>query len=216
MARRTWSERTRNATQDEVDPGRRHADPRLGGVAGAVVRGRRGEGVPVWVGRVERKDLEAVVTANGTLEAETKVDVSANIMGQIVALNVREGDRVRKGDLLMVIDPAQFRAVVQARRSALSALESEVARSRESAALAEREVERAERQVREGILAAAELDRARSAWQQESSAAIRVQKELDRARAELPAPATSWPRRRSGRRWMASSRVATWSRARSS
>lgn len=154
-------------------------------VAAAVTQGRRTKKVTVWTEKASRKDLRALVTANGTLQPKTKVDLSSNIMGQIVVLDVREGDTVRKGDLLLVIDPAQYRSAVDARRSAIAALEAEVARSRESAGLARREWERADRSFREGILPAAEHDRAWSAWEQQASSFARAERELQRARAEL-------------------------------
>ncbi|PYQ47075.1 MAG: hypothetical protein DMF78_24675 [Acidobacteria bacterium] len=44
------------------------------------------------------------VTANGKIQAENKVDMSALVMGEIVNLAVREGDRVKKGDFLLQID----------------------------------------------------------------------------------------------------------------
>jgi HlyD family secretion protein len=157
------------------------------GVAGALAWSKRPEGLEVWAATVERKELRSIVTANGTLEAKTKVDLSANIPGQIVTLQVEEGQPVRRGELLMVIDPAQFRASVDARRAGLSALESEVERLQESAALARREWERTDRQYEEGIVAAAEQDRARSLWEQEASALTRAERELGRARAELAA-----------------------------
>ncbi len=154
-------------------------------VAAAVAQGRRANKVTVWTEKAARKDLRALVTANGTLQPKTKVDLSSSIMGPIVVLDVREGDTVRKGDLLLVIDPAQYRSAVDARRSAIAALEAEVIRSRESADLARREWQRADRQLREGILPAAEHDRARSAWEQQAASLARAERELERSRAEL-------------------------------
>ena len=121
-------------------------------VAAIVVQKGRPKGTRVRTGEVTRRDLVSLVTANGTLQAETKVDVSANIMGQIVSLNVEEGDVVRKGDLLLVIDPARYAAVVESRRAGLSALEAEAERSRAVEAQAQLEWDRARRQFEDGIL----------------------------------------------------------------
>src|SRR5512135_3195899 len=46
----------------------------------------------VTVAKVERQDIVSKVTANGKIQAEKKVDLSALVMGQIVNLAVREGD----------------------------------------------------------------------------------------------------------------------------
>jgi HlyD family secretion protein len=69
---------------------------------------------------VGRKDLVAAVTASGKIEAETKVDISADVTGRILKIAVKEGDLVAKGQFLMQIDPAQFEGAVN-RGSALLA-----------------------------------------------------------------------------------------------
>src|SRR5881628_249265 len=99
----------------------------IGGIAGGAAWKWKPKGMRVRTAKVERKDLASVVTANGTVQARTKVDISANIMGQITRLNVKEGEEVRKGDLLLVIDQARYASAVDARRSAFEALEADLA-----------------------------------------------------------------------------------------
>ena len=77
----------------------------------AAIVSSRNKGIQVRTAKVARKDLVQLVTANGTVQAKTKVELSANIMGQVTALNVQEGDRVQKGDLLA----GARRAAVQGR-----------------------------------------------------------------------------------------------------
>ena len=67
----------------------------------------------VTFGKVERQDLTSKVSANGRIDAKRKVDLSANVMGQIVNLAVREGDRVKKSDFLLQIDQKQLAATAQ-------------------------------------------------------------------------------------------------------
>ena len=113
-------------------------------VIAAIASSAKGKGIRVRTTKVDRKDLVQLVTANGTVQAKTKVELSANIMGQITKLNVEEGDHVKQGDLLLVIDQARYAAAVNGARSSLQALEAELARSREAAAQAKRDQERAE------------------------------------------------------------------------
>ncbi|MEO8153224.1 MAG: macrolide transporter subunit MacA [Rhizobacter sp.] len=54
---------------------------------------------------IVKTDLEQVVLASGVLEATRQVDVGAQVNGQLKALRVRVGDKVKKGDLLAEIDP---------------------------------------------------------------------------------------------------------------
>ncbi|MFH1177843.1 MAG: efflux RND transporter periplasmic adaptor subunit [Acidobacteriota bacterium] len=151
----------------------------------AVGQSRKPKGTPVRTAKVARQDLVSVITANGTIQAKTKVDLSANVMGQITRLNVEEGQAVKKGDLLLVIDQVRYAAAVEGSRSNLQALEAEVARASEAAAQAKRDQQRAEQQFKEGIIAAADHDRARSLYDQAVSAARRAERQVEQAHADL-------------------------------
>src|SRR5713226_3193150 len=83
----------------------------------------------VTTARVETEDMVSKVTANGKIQAEKRVDLSALVMGQIVNLAVRNGDRVRKRDFLLQID--RNRAAAEEAGSA-AALEGSLS-SRDSA-----------------------------------------------------------------------------------
>src|SRR4029453_15042440 len=81
----------------------------LGGGGFYSYSARKGQGLAVLSARVDKQDIVAKVTANGKIQAENRVELSALVMGQIVNLAVREGDPVKKGDFLLQID--QNRAV---------------------------------------------------------------------------------------------------------
>ncbi len=150
-----------------------------------VVQSRKAKGIRVRTAKVERKDLVQLVTANGTVQAKTKVELSANIMGQITRLNVEEGDAVRKGDLLLVIDQARYAAAVASARSNLQALQAELTRVREAAAQAKRDADNSRAQYRDGIIAAADLDRAKSQYDQAVASVQRAERQVEQARADL-------------------------------
>src|SRR4029077_21069839 len=84
-------------------------------IAGVLTAGfvsRRGKDItPVTYGKVQRQDLTSKVSANGRIDAKRKVDLSANVMGQVVNLAVREGDAVKKGDFLLQIHQQQLAAI---------------------------------------------------------------------------------------------------------
>ena len=151
----------------------------------AAIVSSRNKGIQVRTAKVARKDLVQLVTANGTVQAKTKVELSANIMGQVTALNVQEGDRVQKGDLLAVIDQARYAAAVNSAKSNLQALEAELMRSREATAQAKRDTERAEQQFKDGILAEADHERAHSTYDQAVASARRAERQVEQARADL-------------------------------
>ena len=82
----------------------------VGLVATWIAARNRQRGVEVEVGKVARKEIVSTVLANGKIQPLKKVDISANIPGQVVNLAVREGEEVEKGAFLLQIDQAQYQA----------------------------------------------------------------------------------------------------------
>lgn len=116
----------------------------------------------VTTAKVEKMDLVSKVTANGKIQARRKVDLSALVMGQIVNLAVKEGDKVAKGALLLQIDRAQLAAQAQGREAGLAAMRSDLLAARATAEQARRDFQRARQNYEAKILSEAEFQRARS------------------------------------------------------
>ncbi|MBD7955803.1 efflux RND transporter periplasmic adaptor subunit [Stenotrophomonas sp. Sa5BUN4] len=66
--------------------------------------------VPVTVVQAQRQDVPVYASALGTVSAMNTVTVSPQIGGQLMSLNFREGQEVKKGDVLAVIDPRSAQA----------------------------------------------------------------------------------------------------------
>ncbi len=86
---------------------------------------------------VRRGDIPDLLEAVGTVRAAKTSQLSSQMMGTIVELRVREGDRVQRGQVLAVIDDAQPRAAVERATAAESATEQELAASNSELSLAE-------------------------------------------------------------------------------
>jgi HlyD family secretion protein len=63
------------------------------------------ESIPVTVEKVQKRNLTEMVSANGKIQPEVEVKISSDVSGEIVELFVKEGDHVKKGDLLCKINP---------------------------------------------------------------------------------------------------------------
>lgn len=63
--------------------------------------------VPVAIARVERQKIEGSVTYTGTVQAFEDEDIYPRITGHIVSMPVYPGDRVKKGQLLVQLDPSE-------------------------------------------------------------------------------------------------------------
>ena len=76
----------------------------VAGLIGSNIYKKKNQATEVSIAKVKVADVVGKVIANGKIQAENKVDLSALVMGQIVNLVVREGDRVKQGDFLLQID----------------------------------------------------------------------------------------------------------------
>jgi HlyD family secretion protein len=79
---------------------------------------------------VGTRDLVAAVTASGKIQAETKVDISADITGRITEIGVKEGDLVKKGQFLLQIDPSQYLSVESRLQGQVASAEAALTQAR--------------------------------------------------------------------------------------
>jgi len=98
------------------------------GIYASTVYSRRGI-VAVQTGTVVRQDLTSVVTASGEIKPRNYINIGANAQGLITDILVKEGDRVKKGQLLARLESVQPEADVEAQRAALSSAEADSAAS---------------------------------------------------------------------------------------
>ncbi|OCT20784.1 efflux RND transporter periplasmic adaptor subunit [Pseudomonas putida] len=98
--------------------------------------------LPVSTVQVTRGDIESSVTALGTLQPRRYVDVGAQASGQIRKLRVEVGDEVRKGQLLVEIDPSTQQARLDAGRYSIENLKAQLAEQRAQYLLAQQQFQR--------------------------------------------------------------------------
>ncbi len=77
--------------------------------------------IPVEVTAVRSKKLWVTVSAVGTVKPNLMVTMKSKIPGKIIRIHVTEGSRVRKGDILVELDPVDYELAVQNARAALKA-----------------------------------------------------------------------------------------------
>ncbi|PEI02690.1 efflux transporter periplasmic adaptor subunit [Pantoea agglomerans] len=108
---------------------------------------------------------------NGRVEAVQSVQLRPRVSGYIDAVNYREGDEVRKGQVLFTIDDRSYRA-------ALEQAKAELARARSQASLARSESGRSEKLIGTQAIS-------REAWEQRRSAASQAQANVLAAEAAV-------------------------------
>ena len=105
----------------------------IGLVVGGITWSRRGV-VTVQTGKVEKKELSSVVTASGQIRPPTAnlANVNANTFGRITDIFVKEGDTVKKGQLLLKTESVQQEAEVDAQQAGLKTQLADVSASEAS------------------------------------------------------------------------------------
>jgi HlyD family secretion protein len=109
------------------------------GIYASTVYSRKGV-VTVQTSRVVRQDLTSLVTASGEIKPKNYINIGANAMGQLKEILVKEGDRVRKGELLARLEDIQPTADVQAQQAALSSAEADSAAAEANVAAADENI----------------------------------------------------------------------------
>src|ERR1700690_3521764 len=77
--------------------------------------------VTVQTGKAEKMDLAAVVSASGEVKPKTYVNIGANAFGKITKLYVKEGDQVKRGQMLAQLENVQPEADMNATQASLEA-----------------------------------------------------------------------------------------------
>lgn len=114
---------------------------------------RQPPAVPVTAALAVKKDVPVQLRAIGTAEAYSTVSVKTMVNGQIVKVGFREGQDVRKGDLIFVLDPRSFEA-------ALKTAEANLAKSLALKENAEKDVQRYAYLVEQDLVPRQQYDQA--------------------------------------------------------
>src|SRR5438270_13401206 len=169
----------------------------IGIIAFTITQGQR-NAIAVQTGKVAKQDLATIVSASGEIKPLTYVNVGANAFGKIVKLYVKEGDRVKRGQLLAQLEKVQSAADVSATRASLQAARTDAvaAEAALNTALAdlnraksdyEREQldwNRAKGLYKEALIAKSEYDSRHAAWQSADAGLAQAQARVAQAKAQ--------------------------------
>lgn len=98
----------------------------LGAVAFANLSFKRAEGIVVNTEAIQKRRLEAIVSASGKIQPTKSVNISADTMGRVTNLAIAEGQRVTRGQFLLQIDPRNLQTAVQRTEASLAAARSQL------------------------------------------------------------------------------------------
>jgi len=142
-------------------------------VVGANLYFKKDKGIAVTTEAIKTRDLEAVVSASGKIQPKRLVKISAETSGRVVNLAVAEGDRIRKGQFLLQIDPKSLRTRVESNTASLRTAELSLEQMRQSIETARVQLQQAQQS----------LARQRNLWAQQ----LTTREALERAENDVKA-----------------------------
>lgn len=123
-----------------------------------------GRGVKVYMEEASRRPrLVATVSASGEVRPREEVNISSQVPGQITELNVEEGDRVARGEILVQLDPERYRSEVLRLEAQVRMASVEVEKEQVALKTDEANLRRFEELYRQQIISDERLDQARLA-----------------------------------------------------
>ena len=155
--------------------------------------------VTVQTGKAQRQDLSSIVSASGEIKPKTYVNIGANAFGKITHLYVKEGDRVRKGQLLAQLENVQSAADVAATKASLEASRTDALAAEANLNTAKADLNRAKTDVErmrldwdraEGLykaelIAKAEYETRKANWQSAEAGLAQAEARVAQAKAQL-------------------------------
>jgi len=101
--------------------------------------------ITVTTETIKARDLDSVVSASGKIQPKRLVNISADTSGRVVDLAVNEGDRVRKGQFLLQIDPKSLRTRVDSGAASVNAAEASLDQQRQTIQTSRVQLEQAQK-----------------------------------------------------------------------
>jgi len=170
----------------------------LASIVGFTVYQSHKNVVTVQTGKAQREDLASVVTASGEIRPKTYVNIGANAFGKITKLFVKEGQRVKRGDMLAQIENVQPEADMDAMKASLeaartdavaaeAALNTSVAdlnRAKSDAERSDLDWARAQGLYKDALIAKSDFDSQRAAHQTAVAGLAQAQARVAQAKAQ--------------------------------
>ncbi|MDX2186189.1 MAG: efflux RND transporter periplasmic adaptor subunit [Opitutaceae bacterium] len=156
-------------------------------LVGIVVAGRKKGPPPTFVS-VEKatiRNLIQVVSATGKIQPETEVKIFSEVAGEITELPFRDGDTVKKGDLLASIRPDFYRFQVDQNTAELASMKAVAAQVRVRLVKAEEDLRRSEALFAQKLISDSDITAARAVHAQEVANLESAEANIQRVSGQL-------------------------------
>lgn len=147
------------------------------------------DGVKVAIEKVHRIDIIETVSASGKIQPEKEVKISPDVSGEIVQLNIKEGDRVKEGDLMVKIRPDIYEASLNRAVSNVNQAKAMYSNSKQMVVQAqanfkntEAVFKRTQQLFKDKVVSLSEFDKAKADYESANANITGLQQSIDAAK----------------------------------
>jgi len=141
--------------------------------------------ITVVTENAQRRNLTELVTGSGKLQPVVQVKISSEVAGEIIDLPVKEGQKVRKGDLLVRVKPDLYAAALSSQEASLKSAQADLLTAEANARKAEAELKRNEDLFSRQLISGSLFDEVRTGAEVARANAIASTQRVEMARASL-------------------------------
>lgn len=145
------------------------------------------EGTEVVVAEAKAADIVEKVSASGKVQPETEVAISPDVSGEIIELNVEEGDSVVKGQLLLRIRPDNYQSMVDAQQASVNTMRANLAQAKARLAQSQANYAQIEQNFKRNRPLYEQKVISESEWQQIEANYLATKQEVESARQSVRA-----------------------------
>lgn len=147
---------------------------------------------PLMTAAVRQGDIESVIAATGKMDAIERVNVGAQVSGQVKKLYIKAGDNVRKGQLIAEIDDQPQRSDLRNAQAALSVAQADLQTRQATLVRQQAQFQRLQQMVKTNAVSRQDFDTAAEAWRiaqaeltAQQARVIQAQIEVDKKQLDL-------------------------------
>jgi HlyD family secretion protein len=167
-------------------------------IIGFTVRQSSKNVATVQTGKAQRQDLSTIVSASGEIKPKTYVNIGANAFGKITRLYVKEGDHVKKGQMLAQLENVQSSADVNANEASLQAAQTDAIAADAALKTSQADLlraqadhernkldwDRAQSLFKDGLISKSDFDSRKNAWATADAGLTQAEARVAQARAQ--------------------------------
>jgi HlyD family secretion protein len=149
----------------------------------SIVLSKREKPIPITTEKAVRKTILQTVSATGKVQPETEVKISPEVAGEIIELPVADGMGVKKGDLLVKINPDSYKALLEQQEAAISSAKATNLQQKATMLKTEQDIKRAEDMYAKKTISVQEYNAAQAAYDVAKNTYESSLHEIERAQA---------------------------------